>query len=141
MIIGPRRCAELCALSGFILLFLIALPFSFDCFSYFHSMPFCYLLLKVSLSIRCTVTPERRRRQNGADESRPRLRSLHAGCVWARIRQDAACQCRQNGRIYCEYFENEKRLKMSIFGFLSPLCELFKTANDVNRGQIGVKKK
>ena len=55
--------------------------------------------------------------QNGADEPRSCLRGLHAGCVRARFRQDAACQRRQNGGVYCEYFENEKRLKVPIFDF------------------------
>ena len=36
--------------------------------------------------------------------------------------------------------EDEKRLKVISFGFVSPLCELFKAINNVNRGQIGVKK-
>ena len=60
--------------------------------------------------------------------------------IWARIRQDAACQRGQNGGIYCEYFENEKRLKASSFVILLPVCELFEAINNVNRGQIGVKK-
>ena len=39
-----------------------------------------------------------------------------------------------------EHFENEKRLKVSLFDFLSSIFELFKAINSVNRGQIGVKK-
>ena len=60
--------------------------------------------------------------------------------IWARIRQDAACQRGQNGGIYCEHFENEKRLKVSLFDFFPSIFELFKAINSVNRGQIGVKK-
>ena len=30
--------------------------------------------------------------------------------------------------------------EVSLFDFVSPICELFKAINNVNRGQIGVKK-
>ena len=42
--------------------------------------------------------------------------------------------------VYCEYFDNEKRLKVSLSDFLSSIFELFKALNSVNRGQIGVEK-
>ena len=60
--------------------------------------------------------------QNGDDVKTVQTNLGHASAaftlnVWTRIKQDAACQRRQNGGIYSEYFENEKRLKESSFSF------------------------